>query len=57
MKYIFVVLLLCVLIHILSFASYNWKKKNRLAAIGSTIIALAAFVLPFYLLFWGKFEP
>jgi len=56
MKYIIVVLLFVELIYLLSFAKYNWVKKNRLAAIGSAIIGLAAFLLPLYLIFWGKYE-
>lgn len=56
MKYIIVVLLFAVLIYQLSFARYNWAKKNRLAAIGSAIIGLLAFILPLYLIFWGKYE-
>ncbi|MDD3704856.1 MAG: hypothetical protein PHC45_02145 [Clostridiaceae bacterium] len=56
MKYIIVVLLFAVLIYQLSFARYNWAKKNRLAAIGSIIIGLLAFMLPLYLIFWGKYE-
>ena len=56
MKYIIVVLLIAELIYLLSFAKYNWVKKNRLAAIGSAIIGLAAFLLPLYLIFWGKYE-
>ena len=56
MKYIIVVLLFAELIYLLSFAKYNWVKKNRLAAIGSAIIGLAAFLLPLYLIFWRKYE-
>ena len=56
MKYIIVVLLFAELIYLLSFAKYNCVKKNRLAAIGSAIIGLAAFLLPLYLIFWGKYE-
>lgn len=56
MKYIIVVLLFAELIYLLSFAKYNWVKKNRLAAIGSAIIGLAAFALPLFLIFFGKYE-
>ena len=56
MKYIIVVLLFAELIYLLSFAKYNWVKKNWLAAIGTAVIGLAAFLLPLYLIFWGKYE-
>lgn len=56
MKYIIVVPLFALLIYQLSFAKYNWTKKNRIAAIGSVIIGILAFVLPLYLIFWGKYE-
>jgi hypothetical protein len=39
-----------------SFARYNWAKKNRLAAIGSLIIGLAAVLLPLYIIFYGNYE-
>ena len=56
MKYIIVVPLFALLIYQLSFAKYNWTKKNWIAAIGSVIIGILAFVLPLYLIFWGKYE-
>jgi hypothetical protein len=56
MKYAIVLLLLAALIHLLSFAKYNWKKNNRLAAVGSAIIGFAAFVIPLYLIFLRDFE-
>ena len=56
MKYAIVLLLLAALIHLLSFAKYNWKKNNRLAAVGSAIIGFAAFVIPLYLIFLSDFE-
>ncbi len=34
-----------------SFAVYNWKRKNRLGAVGTAILLLAAFALPFYIFF------
>ena len=56
MNYIIITLLFAVLIHLFSFAKYNWQKKNKLAAIGAAIIGLAAFILPIYLLFFGPYE-
>ena len=50
MKYIIMIVPLFVTIHLLSFARYNWSKKNKKAAIGSVFIALAAFILPFFVL-------
>jgi hypothetical protein len=33
-------------IHPLSYAKYNWNKKNKLGAIGVILLALAAVVVP-----------
>ena len=52
MKYIVVFLMLFVLYHLLSFAVFNWKNKNKLAAIGAVIIGLTAFVMQFVLMFF-----
>ncbi len=52
MKYIVVLLMLLVLFYLFSFAVYNWKNKNRMAAIGSVIIGLIAFVMQFVLMFF-----
>lgn len=55
MKYLLIVFLAALLIYMFSFVSYNWSKKNRLAAIGSIIIALAAAALPLYIVFFGNY--
>ncbi len=50
MQYIVMILPLFVSIYLLSFAKYNWNSKNKKAAIGSVIIAIAAFVMPLFIL-------
>lgn len=56
MKYLIILSLTALLIYMISFARYNWAKKNRLAAIGSLIIGLAAAALPLYIIFYGNYE-
>lgn len=56
MKYMIVVLLFAILFYILSFSTYNWRKKNRMAAIGAAIIGFSAFALMFYAMFFGNYE-
>lgn len=50
MLYIVMILPLFVSMYLLSFAKYNWNQKNKKAAIGSVIIAIAAFVMPLFIL-------
>lgn len=50
MKYIVILLLVVVAIHPLSYAKYNWGKKNKIGAIGSILLALAAVIIPAVLL-------
>lgn len=56
MKYLIILFLVALFIYMFSFARYNWAKKNRLAAIGSLIIGLAAILLPLYIIFYGNYE-
>lgn len=46
MKYLAVLLLLLIPIQPLSYAKYNWKRKNRLGAVGVVLLALTAFLVP-----------
>ncbi|MCX7711449.1 MAG: hypothetical protein N2484_16535 [Clostridia bacterium] len=50
MKYITIVLLLFPALYLLSYAKYEWK-NNKLPAIGSVILAIAAVVFPAVMLF------
>ncbi|MCX7746511.1 MAG: hypothetical protein N2645_06435 [Clostridia bacterium] len=50
MKYIAILFLLTVSVHPLSYAKYNWGKKNKLAAVGSILLAIAAVIFPSVLL-------
>jgi len=50
MKYIILAPALYVFIYLLSFAKYSWDKRNRIAAIGTIIIALAAIAMPFFII-------
>jgi hypothetical protein len=56
MKYIATVFLLMLLSYILSFARYNWKNNNWIAAIGSAVLGFAAFGISFILIFFGSYE-
>lgn len=56
MKFIAIVLILPIFIYLVSFAVYNWKKNNKLAAVGAAIIGIAAYTLPIYILFLSKVE-
>lgn len=56
MKYFIVIILFGVFIHSLSFAKYNWDKKNALAAVGAAILGVAAFILPLIVLFSRHYE-
>ncbi|HHZ13003.1 MAG: hypothetical protein ACOX1R_03360 [Caldicoprobacterales bacterium] len=49
MKYFILTIAFWAFIYLLSFARYNWNKRNRMAAIGAIIIALAALAMPFIL--------
>ncbi len=56
MKYVLTILLLAVLIYILSFARYNWIKKNKLAAVGTAFIAITAVGFSLFVVFFSGFE-
>lgn len=51
MNYIVILFLLIMAIYPLSYAKYNWKKKNKLGAVGMVLLVLASIVLPAFLLF------
>jgi hypothetical protein len=46
MKYLIIIVLLIISIQPLSYAKYNWGKRNWLGAVGAILIALAAVVFP-----------
>ena len=51
MKYITIVLLLIASVYPVSYAKYNFMKKNYLGAFGMIFLTLAAVAFPVYLLF------
>ena len=56
MKYVIGFLLFVLLFYLLSFARHNWKKKNKLAAIGMVLLGITAFGLAYFVLFLGNYE-
>lgn len=50
MRYLVIPLLILVAINPLSYAKYNWDRKNRLGAAGAFFIAAAAVIIPAVLL-------
>ena len=56
MKYVLTILLLAVLLYILSFARYNWIKKNKLAAVGAALIGITAVGFSFLVIFFSRYE-
>jgi hypothetical protein len=56
MKYIISVIPLGVMLYLFSFAKFNWTRKNKLAAVGSILIGIAAFAFPVFLMFFTDFE-
>ena len=50
MKFVVMAFILLSSLYSLSYAKYNWKKKNRMAAIGSITATLVSIVLPTVLL-------
>jgi len=46
MKYVAVIFVLSSVFHLLSFAKYNWNKKNRMAAAGAILLGLLSIILP-----------
>ena len=51
MRYVMLALAVYGFIYLLSFAKYNWHKRNRMAATGATLIGIAAIVMSFFLFF------
>ncbi len=56
MKFAIGIVLVMMLIYLGSFAVHNWKRKNKLAAIGSALLGLAAFGLGLFVVFFGNYE-
>ncbi|HPM00037.1 MAG TPA: hypothetical protein PLS45_09150 [Bacillota bacterium] len=50
MTYIVILFLIILSIYPLSYAKYNWDRKNKLGAIGTIILAMAAIAVPSILL-------
>lgn len=50
MKYIEILFLIILALYPFSYAAYNLRMKNRLAAVGSILIAIAAIVFPMVLI-------
>jgi hypothetical protein len=50
MKYVAILFLLIVSVYPLSYAKYNWSRNNKLGAIGSILLAVAAVIFPSVLL-------
>ena len=48
--YITIFILGLLFFYLLTFARYNWVKKNKIAAVGILLIALASFVYPLVIL-------
>lgn len=46
MMYLILILLAPATFYLLSYAKYNWAKRNRKAAMGLILMALAAVTLP-----------
>jgi len=46
MKFVVSIFVLLSAIHILSFAKYNWSKKNKSAAAGAILLGFLSILLP-----------
>ena len=46
MKYFVILLLLLLSINPISYAKYNWNKKNRLGAVGCILLVVLSVALP-----------
>ena len=51
MKYVRVFLYIVSTLYILSFAKYNWNKKNKTAAVGAILLGLLSIALPAIVIF------
>lgn len=49
MKFFLFIPALWVFVYLLSFAKYNWDRRNKMAAMGTIIIAIAAISIPFFI--------
>lgn len=56
MKYVVSLFLLILLFYLLSFARYNWRSNNKIAAIGSAVLGFAAFGISIVILFFASYE-
>jgi len=53
LKILLILLLLLATVRPFSYAKYNWRKKNRLGAVGAALIAVFVVAIPsWFLLFW-----
>ncbi|KPU44804.1 hypothetical protein OXPF_18900 [Oxobacter pfennigii] len=50
MIYIVIPILLIISINPLSYAKYNWDKKNKFAAFGCVLLTVIMFILPLYVI-------
>jgi len=50
MKYIVILFLLIASVHPLSYAKYNWDRKNKLGAAGALLLAVSIIIFPSVLL-------
>jgi hypothetical protein len=51
MKYVASIFILLSTLYILSFAKYNWNKKNKTAAVGAILLGLLSIALPAIVMF------
>lgn len=52
MKYIVMLFILLSAFYTFSFASYNWRTKNRMAAVGAALMSLVSIIIPVILMFF-----
>lgn len=53
MKYIVIFLLAVMIVYMYSFTGYNWRKKNKFAAIGIALLTLISIAFPLIIFFGG----
>lgn len=54
MKFIIGIFILWSAIYIISFARYNFRKKNKLAGIGAILLTILIIVLPILVVFFKE---